>query len=211
MHGWEEAVFYRGEEVGRRQRFDTRLLLAHLARLDKLAESAAPGMDGAALDAAIATLARGAALPDEHFDKLSANGEGENSHDPVPSVPSSSAEDEDDPLPCESCGGACNGPEEALTEADCMWLGNRLDRMDAARPGGAALPDRLAVDPVTSGEVEEIQLEAFEQGLDEWWLIASDEELAAAALREPAEAPGGCGIYHSPPVRSATDAGAGGG
>jgi hypothetical protein len=33
MHGWVEAVFYRGVEVGRRQRFHTRLLLAHRARL----------------------------------------------------------------------------------------------------------------------------------------------------------------------------------
>jgi hypothetical protein len=36
LHGVEEAVFYHGEEVARRLRFDSRLLLAHLARLDRL-------------------------------------------------------------------------------------------------------------------------------------------------------------------------------
>jgi hypothetical protein len=36
LHGVEEAVYYHGEEVARRTRFDTRLLLAHLARLDRL-------------------------------------------------------------------------------------------------------------------------------------------------------------------------------
>lgn len=44
IHGWEEAVFYHGEEVARRRRYDSRLLLAHLARLDRLAERAAGGV-----------------------------------------------------------------------------------------------------------------------------------------------------------------------
>lgn len=54
VHGWEEAVFYHGEEVARRRRYDSRLLLAHLARLDKLAERCGEGMVeqfDAALDA----------------------------------------------------------------------------------------------------------------------------------------------------------------
>lgn len=38
LNGVEETVYYRGEEVATRRRFDTRLLLAHLARLDLLAE-----------------------------------------------------------------------------------------------------------------------------------------------------------------------------
>ena len=36
LNGWEEAVFYHGEEVARRRRYSDRLLLAHLARLDRL-------------------------------------------------------------------------------------------------------------------------------------------------------------------------------
>ena len=35
IDGVEEVVFYRGEQVGTRRRFDNRLLLAHLARLDR--------------------------------------------------------------------------------------------------------------------------------------------------------------------------------
>ena len=35
LNGTHETIFYRGEAVGTRVRFDARLLLAHLARLDK--------------------------------------------------------------------------------------------------------------------------------------------------------------------------------
>jgi hypothetical protein len=38
--GIEEEVWYRGEHVGTKRRFDTRLLLAHVARLDRLVEEA---------------------------------------------------------------------------------------------------------------------------------------------------------------------------
>jgi len=38
--GIEEDVWYRGEHVGTKRRFDARLLLAHLARLDRLVEEA---------------------------------------------------------------------------------------------------------------------------------------------------------------------------
>ena len=40
LDGVEEAVFYHGEQVAVRRRFDSRLLLAHLGRLDRLAEGA---------------------------------------------------------------------------------------------------------------------------------------------------------------------------
>ena len=40
LDGIEEAVWYRGEQVGTRRRYDSRLLLAHLARLDRLVEEA---------------------------------------------------------------------------------------------------------------------------------------------------------------------------
>ena len=38
IDGIEEPVYYHGEVVGTRRRYDNRLLLAHLARLDKIAE-----------------------------------------------------------------------------------------------------------------------------------------------------------------------------
>jgi hypothetical protein len=39
IEGIEEEVWHRGEVVGTRRRYDTRLLLAHLARLDRLVEA----------------------------------------------------------------------------------------------------------------------------------------------------------------------------
>jgi hypothetical protein len=36
LEGWEEDVVYHGEVVASRRRFSDRLLLAHLARLDRL-------------------------------------------------------------------------------------------------------------------------------------------------------------------------------
>lgn len=53
IDGIEEEIWHRGEMVGTRRRYDTRLLLAHLARLDRIVE------------------ADGAAEPDaERFDEL---------------------------------------------------------------------------------------------------------------------------------------------
>lgn len=56
IDGIEEAVWYRGEMVGTRRRFDTRLLLAHLARLDKLVTSGADA-DAARFDELLAVIA----------------------------------------------------------------------------------------------------------------------------------------------------------
>lgn len=39
LNGVEEKVFYHGEEVATRVRYDSRLLLAHLGRLDRLAHN----------------------------------------------------------------------------------------------------------------------------------------------------------------------------
>ncbi|MCW1402361.1 hypothetical protein OKA06_08495 [Novosphingobium sp. MW5] len=54
IEGVEEEIWYRGELVGARRRYDGRLLLAHLARLDRLcAEDAAALADAARFDAVI--------------------------------------------------------------------------------------------------------------------------------------------------------------
>ena len=47
IEGIEEEIFYHGEVVATRRRYDSRLLLAHLARLDKIAEQI-PAQRGAA-------------------------------------------------------------------------------------------------------------------------------------------------------------------
>src|SRR6187551_2182241 len=64
IDGIEEEVWFRGEVVGTRRRYDTRLLLAHMARLDKLAEDERATDDAARFDELLACIA-GAAIPAE--------------------------------------------------------------------------------------------------------------------------------------------------
>ncbi|EZP83607.1 hypothetical protein BV97_00792 [Novosphingobium resinovorum] len=85
LDGVEEAVWFRGELVGVRRRYDSRLLLAHLARLDVAGE----GLEALAerFDEVLALVAgeepcadvpgmeEGAALPPERADYVAAAGE----------------------------------------------------------------------------------------------------------------------------------------
>ena len=64
IDGVEEPVWYRGELVGTRRRYDARLLLAHLARLDALAESGTAREDAGRFDELVA-LAGGVVPPAE--------------------------------------------------------------------------------------------------------------------------------------------------
>jgi hypothetical protein len=57
IDGVEEPIFYRGEQVGTRRRYDSRLLLAHLARLDKAAEDKAAQADAGRFDELLARIA----------------------------------------------------------------------------------------------------------------------------------------------------------
>jgi len=63
-----------------------------------------------------------------------------------------------------------------LGEGDCQWLGNRLDRMDAARPAGALAPWQLASDSDPEGALEMAQLRAFEAGAPDWWELTFDPD-----------------------------------
>ena len=72
---------------------------------------------------------------------------------------------------CATCGGACADPEAELGPEDCQWLGNRLDRMDAARPEGAPPLQQLTTAELGWGDVEALQLAAFEAGEEAWWLV----------------------------------------
>jgi len=63
IDGIEEHVWYRGELVGTRVRHDARLLLAHLARLDRLVEENPAGADAARFDELLAVIG-GAEPPD---------------------------------------------------------------------------------------------------------------------------------------------------
>jgi hypothetical protein len=57
IDGIEEDIWYRGEHVGTRRRYDTRLLLAHMARLDKLTEEQASIGDAERFDELLACIA----------------------------------------------------------------------------------------------------------------------------------------------------------
>lgn len=59
LNGVEEAVYYHGEEIARRRRFDSRLLLAHLARLDRAEDRDEVREVAEGFDAALERLARG--------------------------------------------------------------------------------------------------------------------------------------------------------
>ncbi|HTN13843.1 MAG TPA: hypothetical protein VL094_03455 [Sphingomonadaceae bacterium] len=64
LDGVEEEVWHGGEMVGTRRRYDTRLLLAHLARLDRLVEQAPGESDAARFDELLALIG-GAEAPGE--------------------------------------------------------------------------------------------------------------------------------------------------
>ena len=91
------------------------------------------------------------------------------------------SEDRPEYGPCPNCGGACWDPDAKLTQEDCMWLGNRLERMDAARPRWAQEPHQLCTgEGADSGATEMRQLTAFENGAADWWLIITEADLEAA-------------------------------
>ena len=85
--------------------------------------------------------------------------------------------------PCEDCGGFCidaeTEPGVMLTQADCQWLGNRLERMEEARPEDALPPFRLCPEGDRTGALEMAQLHAFEAGVPRWWELAPEEAQAA--------------------------------
>lgn len=57
IDGVEEQVFYRGELIGTRRRYDARLLLAYIARLDQRADEEAAGADAGRFDELLACIA----------------------------------------------------------------------------------------------------------------------------------------------------------
>jgi hypothetical protein len=56
LNGITETVFYHGEEVATRKRFDARLLLAHLGRLDRLSHNRAAANAAIEFDFALEAL-----------------------------------------------------------------------------------------------------------------------------------------------------------
>ena len=183
FEGWEEDVVYHGEVVCTRRRFSDRLLLAHLARLDRLCGDAEVAEFADDFDATLARYEAGEDRPARPFDGLRVSGSGDEPEEAEEaedisspgqwskrSTPLSEPGPEPDTEPCPDCGGRCLGAASRLTSADCQWLGNRLERMDAARPGEALLPHKFpGGDP--DGAIEAEQLAAFEEGVEEWWRV----------------------------------------
>jgi len=87
LNGVEEAVYYHGEEVARRRRYDSRLLLAHLARLDRLAERAEVAGAADDFDRALECFRRDGVLPlpDGAADEDACEDEGEEEDGLTPS------------------------------------------------------------------------------------------------------------------------------
>jgi hypothetical protein len=169
LDGVEEAVFYRGELIATRRRYDSRLLLAHLARLDRLAQDAATDAFAGDFPAALARFEDGsdrpeAATPDERADTAVPEAEtpssGQWSKRSTPPEPA-----------CDKCNGRCLDAADLDALHDCPNFPDRLDAMEAARPAGASEPDQLSAEGDPAGEVEAEQLAAFEAGVERWWLV----------------------------------------
>ena len=158
IDGVEEEVMYHGEVVATRRRFDARLLLAHLARLDRLTADARVEAFAGDFEASVERFGEGSEAPETA---------------PPPAkkkkTPGGWSKRSKPPTECPECGGKCKGPEDELTEDDCQWLGNRLERMDAARPPGVNEPHEFAGFEARAVEAE--QLAAFEAGEDDWWCV----------------------------------------
>lgn len=190
--GVEEVVWYHGEEVGRRRRFSDRLLLAHLARLDRIAERGEADTALDVLDDAIAALAEG-----REVDTLLEGDSGNAGHSAVHPEPVegshvwSGGESHNRTALRQAqgerggVGSGANSPLDSVPHVplaqDHEWFERRLVAMERARPRGVPAPSRMALPPgVSPGDVEEWQLEAFEEGVEAWWEIASQDALDAA-------------------------------
>ncbi|MDJ0978046.1 MAG: hypothetical protein QNI87_05880 [Erythrobacter sp.] len=185
INGVEEAVFYHGEEVARRKRYDSRLLLAHLARLDRLEEREEVAEALPLLDEAIERLEEGVSLEDSMTPTVRPELAGPEEGAQRERAPFSSArgakedaglrqaqherkfEPQDRVPPVPSCRNGARGKgEEALPPVE-----RRLRAMEAARPEGALKPHQLASEDRDAGEVEQAQLAAFEAGEARWWEV----------------------------------------
>ncbi|TMM50191.1 hypothetical protein [Qipengyuania marisflavi] len=143
IDGVEEQVFYHGEVIATRRRYCSRLLLAHLARLDKLAGDDAAIAFAEDWDAAMARFAAG--------------------EEAVPAAPDEPAE-KHSPRPCNTWSMSPGAepesvPEEEETEEELA------EAMAQERPAHAPPPELLG-DPAA---VAACQREVFALGEEEWW------------------------------------------
>ena len=199
IEGVEEEVWYHGEVVATRRRYDARLLLAHLARLDKLTEDArtrafaddyegalerfAAGIDdpapvcgqcGEALPVAVLRQAQ-----DERM--IFSPGPCDTCDTPPAATPAPEPGRAPAPEankaskvrktdPCPECGGDCPAVEP---DGGCVWLSERMIRYYDARPADARECHEFPGYDVDA--VESAQIAAFEAGIERWWLVLPPE------------------------------------
>ncbi|WP_370030153.1 hypothetical protein [Qipengyuania mesophila] len=219
MNGVVEEVWYHGDLIGQRRRFSDRLLLAHLARLDRMRGDERIEALAEDFDAMVLRLRRGEPIEVEvtqdtaqgERDSLSPGQCNTRSMSPAEEAPEPPAEP-----PCR-CAGARfgtdrgrphfrrgpDGPEPVVNvagEGPCCdaprWpqcrhcphyppVSRVIEEMAEQRPADAPLLHHLG----DANAVEALQMEAFCAGVEEWWRVASEEELAGRIAELEDDAP----------------------
>jgi hypothetical protein len=180
IDGVEEPVWYRGEFVGTRRKYDARLLLAHIARLDKLVDQEATWADAGRFDELLACIA------------------GER-------VASLIASDDDDVLPLDREMTMLRAGEEADF---AVRHGEPAEA--AERPHEAGDDEEPELVEAACEALEAARIEAFRRGQqkgaarwDAWFDNACDYvDWIAGRLEEPVEA----GLPGGPPLEAAEQA-----
>ena len=173
IDGVSEPVFYHGEEVGSRTRFSDRLLLAHLARLDRLVEDPRANAFAEDFDEALAGFGRGEAFVAPGVGDWASSVEvpasaGTHSCGRHRAPAQAGASIGDAPPAGFSSPGPCNTRSMSYTKRDEPE--GRFDddlawEMAQERPLDAPSYDEFA-DPL---DAEQCQREMFESGEEDWW------------------------------------------
>ena len=162
IDGVEEEVFYHGEVVASRRRYDGRLLLAHLARLDRLTRDVRVEEFAEDFEAALGRFGEGSDAPEQAPDA------GEDNSSPGQWSTRSTPPEEPEAGPCPECGGRCLDPDVAIARSDCPVFDARVEEMWESHP-----PDEPWLDTPPGYDAQEFelaQLAAFETGAEHWWL-----------------------------------------
>lgn len=156
VDGVSEPVFHRGEQVGTRVRYDSRLLLAHLGRLDRIVEQQADAVEDAGhFDHVLAQVA--GLDPDpawgERADHVDLAGEQAGLiHDATAPVPKDEA-GEDSYAEARDLAVAMARAEAAADwDAQQAWLTEAVDALAAGQEPELEPEEEAAADP--SGELE---------------------------------------------------------